>query len=1181
MRGLLTSVIARWVLSFIGTALLAALLWFFGPFLSFLEGWGVRLAIIIVMFLLWLGINLLIDWLRRRREKALAEGIAASDPVATARFEEAAGLEDKLAEAMRLLRKSRGNKGYLYEQPWYMIIGPPGAGKTTMLANSGLRFPLAAEMGLEVLGSGGTRQCEWYFTEDAVLIDTAGRYTTQDSDAAVDKAGWDAFLALLKRTRIRQPLNGIIVAISLTEIAGAPQAERLAHARAIRRRIKELQEQLAIRLPVYALFTKADLIAGFTEFFDDLDRDKRGQVWGATFPLTDREAGPVPGFRAEFQPLIERLDGRLFDRLQAERSPDRRTMIAGFAPQVASLEDPLAEFLQEAFGGSRLDPAPMLRGFYLSSGTQEGTPIDRLTAVLARSFGIDQRRAASLRPEQGRSYFLPRLLKEVIFGEAMLASERPGAARRRFIIRTAAFSSIALVTLLLAGLLWHIRSVNEGQINEMTAALDAYEKTYRDLKAAGKLPDPISDPGFGDILPLLDQARALPHGYGSTTQAAAWYQLGLSPHDNLSTGAKDIYGRTLQFVLFPRLMLRLESKMAGIGSSTEELLNVTKVYLVLGKKSGGGAPPLDAVKTWFQNEWKTEFAGSADQQERLAKHLNALLEDTLPQFELNDELLARARAELMPVTKDQSAYSRIKSSAAAKNIPAWTPAVAAGPAGNGVFIRGSGAPLTDGIPGFYTVTGFHKVLLPALDKIIDEINQDSWVIGRDETIRAGTPEAQKLVSDIIKLYENDYRDQWNKLLGDLSIVSLADPRAPADSNLRVLAAPGQSPMQKLLACVARQLTLSQAPPDQAVSAPCPPAAAQPPPAAGPVPDPPGIEIDRQYAALRDYVSGGPDAPIEQTLKVIAALRTALTQSGNTGGEAIQALEAQKRFAPPEPVQRWLEAMAKQAKGLFDRNAAAALRTAYLEGAGPGPGGAGAGAGAGATVGPGKLCQDAVLGHYPFVKGAQKETAMIDFIKLFSPGGLFDTFFNTQLKAFVDTSGNIWRPRSVENVPAPIALQELQFFQQAGKIRDAFFATGGTTPAISFDLTPQLVDSGTTQVTLDLSGAQIVNKHDPPHLVPVNWPGSNGMKDIRLVFEVPPASGSVPPAGGGVPPAGGGVLEDKGDWALFRFLDRGQPSPAGDKFQITFRLGEHSATFEIRSSKNPFSVLRGFQCPTLR
>src|ERR1700676_3074143 len=272
MSAVIAFLVARWVLTFIGTALLAALLWVFGPFLEMLEDWVVRLVIILLMFAVWAGINLVLDWRHRRRERALAEGVAAGapDPTLVASAEEAAALREKLAAALALLKRARGTKGYLYEQPWYAIIGPPGAGKTTALLNSGLRFPLAAEMGQSALaGVGGTRLCEWWFTEDAVLIDTAGRYTTQDSDAAVDRAGWDAFLDLLKRTRARQPLNGVIVAIALTDIADAPPAERAAHAAAIRRRIKELEGRLGIRIPVYALFTKADLIAGFTEFFDD------------------------------------------------------------------------------------------------------------------------------------------------------------------------------------------------------------------------------------------------------------------------------------------------------------------------------------------------------------------------------------------------------------------------------------------------------------------------------------------------------------------------------------------------------------------------------------------------------------------------------------------------------------------------------------------------------------------------------------------------------------------------------------------------------------------------------------------------------------------------------------------------------------------------------------------------
>ena len=72
----------------------------------------------------------------------------------------------------------------------------------------------------------------------------------------------------------------------------------------------------------------------------------------------------------EFRALVARLNARLFHRLHAERNPDRRALIAMFPGQIASLEQRLVEFLQAAFGGSPSDPAPLLRGAYLTSGTR-------------------------------------------------------------------------------------------------------------------------------------------------------------------------------------------------------------------------------------------------------------------------------------------------------------------------------------------------------------------------------------------------------------------------------------------------------------------------------------------------------------------------------------------------------------------------------------------------------------------------------------------------------------------------------------------------------------------------------------------------------------------------------------------------------------------------------------------
>ncbi len=171
--------------------------------------------------------------------------------------------------------------------------------------------------------------------------------------------------------------------------------------------------------PVYVLFTKADLIAGFVEFFDNMGREEREQVWGVTFPLDDgaMRTASVAGFSGAFDALLARLNDRMLERVHQEPDLQRRRLIYGFPQQIASLRDVAAEFLTECFRPSRLEARPLLRGVYFTSGTQDGTPIDRLLGHHGREFGLP-RQAVPAFSGSGRSYFLARLIKEVVFGEA-------------------------------------------------------------------------------------------------------------------------------------------------------------------------------------------------------------------------------------------------------------------------------------------------------------------------------------------------------------------------------------------------------------------------------------------------------------------------------------------------------------------------------------------------------------------------------------------------------------------------------------------------------------------------------------------------------------------------------------------------------------------------------------------
>ena len=229
-----------------------------GPMIAFgsyrpLENYIVRQIVVVLVIAAFASFAGFKFFRRKKAVKALADGVTQDDQ----KDSDEVVLKERLKDALATLKASSGGKkDYLYDLPWYLLIGPPGSGKTTALVNSGLKFPLSGgATPAAIAGVGGTRYCDWWFTEDAVLIDTAGRYTTHDSDAKLDKESWLSFLDLLKKSRPRQPINGVMVAISLEDLMTLSSTELAAHANAIRARLLELHDRLKVDFPVYALFT--------------------------------------------------------------------------------------------------------------------------------------------------------------------------------------------------------------------------------------------------------------------------------------------------------------------------------------------------------------------------------------------------------------------------------------------------------------------------------------------------------------------------------------------------------------------------------------------------------------------------------------------------------------------------------------------------------------------------------------------------------------------------------------------------------------------------------------------------------------------------------------------------------------------------------------------------------------
>ena len=418
---------------------LAILVWFGFPILlPAMADDTIRGGLVAVILVAWAVAALL----RRRKAKQANDSIANQLATASGAAEDAV-VQQRMAEAIGQFKQaSGGQRDYLYSRPWYVIIGPPGAGKTTALLNSGLRFPFSDQ---SLKGIGGTRNLDFWFADEAAIVDTAGRYTSQDSDASADSQGWRSLLGQLKANRPKQPINGVIIALGVDELLKADLAGVDRHAANVRRRLIELRSTLDVATPIYLLLTKVDLLAGFIEFYDDLDAQGRRAVLGVT--LRDPDAPfDQNEIVSAFDRFVSAQGARQAKRLSEEGDATRRSLILGFPAQLASLRSRLARFVGGAFGPG--DPIGALRGFYFTSGVQEGAPLDRLLSGVAEVYAKPQ--TAS---ESGKTYFLNRLLREVVFREAGLVQTGRIAREKQRKQLITSLAAIGVATVVVLGLI--------------------------------------------------------------------------------------------------------------------------------------------------------------------------------------------------------------------------------------------------------------------------------------------------------------------------------------------------------------------------------------------------------------------------------------------------------------------------------------------------------------------------------------------------------------------------------------------------------------------------------------------------------------------------------------------------------------------------------------------------------
>lgn len=710
-------------------------------------------------------------------ERALnAQAQAYAQTVRPEQQAEIRQMEQEFSKAIASLKTSKlgGVQGTeaLYALPWYMIIGPPGAGKSTALRNSGLQFPYLSASGGGVKGVGGTRNCEWWLTNEAVLLDTAGRYTTEEDD----RDEWFSFLDMLKKNRSHKPINGVMVAISVGDLGGSHEDDVQTLAKRVRERIDEVMNRLAMVVPVYIVFTKCDLIPGFVEMFGDLRKNERGQIWGFTVPLAQPIKDPKGLFEERFDELAQVVSQRALRRLAQERRPEVRERVYEFPQQFEVLKNNLADFVGALFAQNVYQGTPNLRGVYFTSGTQEGRPIDRVMSAMAEAFGIRGRVAQPAQPAvEAKSYFLRDVFSNVVFPDQDVAARSAEEIRRernrRYAIAAGAFGFAALLSALPSYSYFRNR-----ELLRSSAAIASNIAQHRSRANAGPISLESLEPlrqRIAELKDHVDRRPPLPMRFGM-------YQ-----GDKVLPGMRDMYTATLRRDVFEPIVRQSVQELNTFGQryaagtdrpsvdDHQRYYDELKTHLLLTTPSEASQPAytepvLASLTTAVVSRWANLLRIQADGPQRQALETNA-------RFYLS--LLAADTAHLaMPRNAAAVRITReTLTRTSATDIALEQLIEAVEQEGYGLnlqtIVGGSVTVLRSDarIRGAFTRRGWEEYVRDRLNTSLDQISGEAWVLGRNANDAQAAARRQLQIRQLRSEYFRRYIDEWTSFLASIRV----------------------------------------------------------------------------------------------------------------------------------------------------------------------------------------------------------------------------------------------------------------------------------------------------------------------------------------------------------------------------------------------------------------------------
>ncbi|HLV77857.1 MAG TPA: type VI secretion system membrane subunit TssM [Marinobacter sp.] len=1182
--------IGRWLLPyirnaapvtlFVGVVALLVATWWLGPRWEIggaypLMAWQMRalitLGVVLVVVVLW-GM-VLARRLSKVSKAEAEEQREQEDPILVMERRQQRLLDRQLQS----LKSNLPGRNGLYRLPWYLVMGLEGAGKTSLVQRSGQTYTLT-NVTRSKRNDRNPFNFDWWVGDDGVLIDPDGELLSQNQGDGVtgeiQSRLWQHFIGWLERSRPQRPLNGVVLTVDLARLSMAGSQQRQADAILLRTRLRELMEQLGSRLPVYVTFTKMDLMYGFAPFVRSLSKAEKDNPLGFTFRLEGQldQDQWLEQFATRYGDMVSELTERLPDVLADARDNEERAAAYSFTRQIAGLQPVLEQFLVDLLSEDAFSTPALVRGTYFTSVLQEGVPEDAFVSAAARSYQMAEPIQPAQRGGHSTSLFSRNLFPGIIYREAGLAGDNQKVVTRRG--RRVAFAAAVAVCAgvgITAG--WqHYFVRNAEAADRVKAGVNAF---IQDWQPVGYEPDSTGR----NLLQPLDQLREATLAFGDYRQEWRLADMGLYQGHKVGPEVDAAYLQMLAYQYLPALMFGVAEEMSRSPDNSTERLDHLRVLRMLYDASGRRT---DIVGSYMREYWQSRFPGQRDLQNRLYGHLQyAMAHTDLADMAANGDQTASmalapfrssvqwAQHELGRIGTPDRVYQDLVTEATREFQAPLELARNSGPAFATAFTRldAYGEPLGDeaastedplSIPALLTRDGLEKWFLRKSGSVTELALVDAWVLGRRNDVDFSSADEAELQTNLYTLYAENYAAAWRTAISRVDIHRFED----LNHGVRILESltGGHQPLARLLERVRENTHLTPVSQGDAV-------------AARKLLEQSAHyrilqDIERQFADLHRLTEkqGEQASGLDEIMLVVAELHEYLRniqESPDAGKASLAAARARmglqgadpiftlQRMAghQPEPINRILGRLASESwRVVLDRAVAQLERDWYREVYQP--------------------FQQNLARHYPFTSGAGRDAALQDFERFFAPDGILETFYNQNLKLFLED-----HPEHVGDAHRATLVRRdvVTALERARQIRQAFFTRGGSLD-VEFALEPLNLTSNKRRAVVNLDGQLVEFSHGPRQSIPLVWP--NTLRDsVESRITLVPVQVNRSPRS----------ISESGPWALFRLLDKAEiAGVSSNAVDVKFTVDDGAMRYRLHaaSNTNPFTqqLLSGYRIP---